>query len=163
MDAYPPSMPQMAGRQYLYYGQLSYVLVHLPNVDQVTHDVLVANPDVIAFPENLSNTVGGNRNTVEAALESVKVPSSWITPQTTYAEILTRMRKLFQFTQRFHAWFAKRVMNAIWDNDTQLDQLPGFLIEDIQDACNSMSIDHSGITANMPIRDAIGILSQRMP
>lgn len=161
LDAYA-GLPAVEGKQYLYYGQLPVVLVHLPNVDQATHDELTANPDVIAFPLNLASTVGGNLATVKNALEAALVPSEWVNGGTTYAEILTRMQKLFIFTQRFQAWLKHRILTALWDNDTLLQDLPGFLLEDIQDTCDSLGISYAGITADMSIRDAVAILSQRV-
>lgn len=162
LDAFAGSAA-LAGMQFLYYGQLQTVLVNLPNVDQATHDALTANADVIAFPLNLSAQAGGNLAAVTAALESVKVPSEWVQTTTTYAVILSRIQKLFLFCQRFQGRFKHSLFEAIWNNDVQLQQLPGAVLADMQAAAESLGLDTSGISASTTLRDAVGIMSQRMP
>jgi len=155
--------PVMDNSQIIWYGLLMVAMVDCPNMDQATHDALTANPDVIAFPENLTNAVGANVATVQAGLDSFSIPSSWVNSATTYQEIMTRLYKLFDFANSFHYWFGQKVMRYLWDSGTRINQLPGDLLADIQAAADVRGIDTTGIAANMTIKEAIGLLSQRIP
>lgn len=163
MEDYPPGHAALVGMDSLYYGHIPVALVDCPNMDDATHAELVAHNDVVAFPQNLNSQVGGSLSQVQAILEAAVVPGHWITPTTTYLTIITRMAKLFLFATRFHAWFAHRVVEFVWGNDITLSQLPAFLLEDLSDAAATFNIDVSDITGNTSVRDAMAIVSQRMP
>lgn len=154
--------PALQGKQIVWYGLLMVAMVDCPNMDQATHDMLTVNADVVAFPENLANQVGANLSTVQAALDGFSIPSGWVTATTTYQEIVTSLFKLFNFANQFHYWFGQRVVRYLWDSNTRMNQLPGDLLADIQMAAANKGIDTTGITQQMTIKQAIGILSQRL-
>lgn len=160
---YPAGHSALVGMRTLYYGHLPVCLVDCPNMDETTHAELVVHSDVDAFPKTLNQVIGtSNLQAVKDTLESWMIPAQWVEESWTYLDILLRMEKLFIFASRFQPWLAHRLIVNFWDNDIALNDLPAFLIEDLQDAASTFGIDTSDIDGTWLIRDAVTVVSQRI-
>jgi len=76
------------------------VCIFRGDVTAEQHTELSGYPDVYAFPEDLSAQIGANLATMESVLEAINLPSAWLTPTTTYRQILKRSAIVFQCLQR---------------------------------------------------------------
>jgi len=81
------------------YGFVPYCLLATPDINQVDHDALAANADVYAFPENLDAPVSDP--TIDAFFEGIHIPTDWLTPSTSYRELLRSVSGMFQFNQAY--------------------------------------------------------------
>ena len=53
-----------------------------------------------AFPDNLDVAIT-DRATIDTFFESINLPTNWLTPSTTYRELLRYTAGMFQFNQRY--------------------------------------------------------------
>jgi len=81
------------------YGFTPNALLVAKNIIPIEHDLLVANLDIYAFPENLDQPVADP--TVDTFFEGIHLPTDWLTPSTTYRELLRQVAGMFQFNQRY--------------------------------------------------------------
>jgi hypothetical protein len=107
------------------YGFAPTALLVAKDISQEDHDWLVAQPDVFAFPVDLTEPVS---QTVQPFFEGVNLPTDWMTPATTYQELMRQTAGMFQFNQRYMGIAASLTgeLHSIFDNatlDTRLRQL----------------------------------------
>jgi hypothetical protein len=81
------------------YGLMPTALVHAWELSPADEATLDAAPDVYQFPDVLAQPVADP--TLDAFFEGLSIPTNWLTPSTTYRELLRSMAGLFQFAQRF--------------------------------------------------------------
>lgn len=104
------------------YGFLPNALVLAKSIGQADHDNLVANSDVFGFPENLDQPVSDPG--IDTFFEAVNIPTDWLTPSTSYREMLRQMAGMFQFNQRYGG--ISGVNASLFDNatlDTRLREM----------------------------------------
>jgi len=80
------------------YGFSPYALLVAKGISQEDHDFLTAQSDVFAFPVDLTEPVS---QTVQAFFEGVNLPTDWMTPATTYQELMRQTAGMFVFNQRY--------------------------------------------------------------
>jgi len=80
------------------YGFLPTMLL-LADILQTDHDALILNTDVYSFPESLDDPISDP--TIDAFFEGLHIPTDWLTPSTTYRELLRQTAGMFQFNQRY--------------------------------------------------------------
>jgi len=68
-------------------------------VDQTIHDTLSGYADVYSFPDDLDSAI--TDPTIDAFLEGIDIPADWLTPSTTYRQLMRSMAGMFQFNQRY--------------------------------------------------------------
>lgn len=83
------------------YGFSPYALF-MADISQADHDLLIQNTDVYTFPDNLDSPVNQD---IRPFFESFNLPTDWLTPATTYRELLRNVAGMMQFNQRY---------NGIW-------------------------------------------------
>lgn len=157
----PKYFSQLTGVPYqtIYYGHLPTVLIQA-DLLQAVHDQIVAQPDVAVFPVNLNQAI--NLAAVQTALSARNIPAGWLNGSLTYLQVVKRLRALFLFAQRYQAWLAHKIVEALWDNDVTLASLPGFLIDDLQETATSLGLDTTGITGQTTIADMMVTLAQQL-
>lgn len=103
------------------YGFLPTMLVLAHNISQADHDGLILNADVYSFPDNLDQPVTDPG--IDTFLETLNIPTDWLTPSTTYRELLRQLAGMFVFNQRYHgiAAAATGEQHSIFDNGRTLD------------------------------------------
>lgn len=140
------------------YGFFPYMLVLARDITQVDHDALILNPDVYAFPEDLSGPV--NDPGVDAFLEAINVPTDWLTPATTWLELLRNLAGMFQFNQRYNGIYRERYGGAhsVFDNadiDTRLRQMSAQEQEIFLAAVESFGFDPAQVNTNSRLRQLL--------
>ena len=86
------------------------------------HDALILNADVFSFPDNLDQPVTDPN--IDTFFENINIPTDWLTPATTYRELMRQTAGIFQFNQRYGG--ISGVGASIFDNadlDTRLRQM----------------------------------------
>jgi len=108
------------------YGFSPSALLVAKEISQADQDYLALQTDVFRFPENLDTPVVSD--TVDIFFEGINLPTDWLTPSTTYRELLRQTAGMFQFNQRYGGIAATETgeLHSIFDNatlDTRLRQL----------------------------------------
>src|SRR3990167_3588597 len=82
------------------YGFIQYALLVAHDILITDHAALILNADVYAFPDNLDLSIT-DKAVMDVLFESINIPTDWITPATTYRQLLRNLAGLFQFNQRY--------------------------------------------------------------
>ena len=141
------------------YGFLPYCLILAHDITQDDHDALVLHSDVYAFPDDLSGAV--DDQDIDVFFEAIQVPTDWLTPSTTWLELLRNMAGLFQFNQKFGGIAAAETgeLHSVFDNvtldDTYNDltaQEQGWFDATIAYFEQAFGIDVPAVLPNMKLR-----------
>lgn len=100
------------------YGFTPYMLLAAHDITQADHDALILNADVYAFPDNLDAPIADPN--IDVFFEAINIPTDWLTPSTSYRELLRNAAGIFQFNQRYGGIYAERYggSHSIFDNAT---------------------------------------------
>ena len=154
-----PSDPDPAGIDCQWgmmdYGFIPSALVLAKNITQVDHDALILNSDVYSFPEILSGPV--NDLSVDTFFEDINIPTDWLTPATTWLELLRQLAGMFLFNQRYGGIAAEQTgeLHSIFDTadlDTRLRQMTDQEQSWFLAAVDSFGFDSSQINDNSQLR-----------
>jgi hypothetical protein len=107
------------------YGFTNSALLVAKNITQEQHDGLVAHSDVFEFPDNLDGPVDQD---IQAFFEGIHLPTDWLTPSTTWRELLRQVAGMMQFNQRYGGIAANETgeLHSIFDTatlDTRLREM----------------------------------------
>jgi hypothetical protein len=96
------------------------------DIDPGDHLTLIANSDVYLFPADLDTPVDDPG--VDVFFEAIYIPTNWLTPATTWRELLRQLAGMFQFNQRYGGIAAQQTgeLHSIFDTaglDTRLNQM----------------------------------------
>ena len=80
------------------YGWSPYGLLVAKDISQEDQDFLALQSDVFRFPDNLDGPVD---QAVQAFFEGIHLPTDWMTPATTWRELMRQTAGMFQFNQRY--------------------------------------------------------------
>jgi len=97
-DANPPSVN--CYWEWMWYGFSDYALVAALDITPADHAALILHANVYTFPDNLDQAIT-DRATLDPFFESVGIPTDWLTPSTTYRELLRKTAGMMQFGQRY--------------------------------------------------------------
>jgi hypothetical protein len=103
------------------YGFAPTALLLAKDISQADHDALVLNSDVFAFPDVLDSPV--DDPAVDDFFEGVNLPTDWLTPSTTWLELLRMCAGIFQFNQRYNGISGGHSVFENADLDTRLRQM----------------------------------------
>jgi hypothetical protein len=81
------------------YGFIPFALLVAHDITPADHAALILNSDVYAFPDNLDQPVADPN--IDVFFEAIDIPTDWLTPATTYRELLRQTAGLMQFNQRY--------------------------------------------------------------
>ncbi len=144
-----------------YGGEDAYVVA--ADVTGAQHSTLTANADVTAAPLDLSNTVGANLATVQAALEGFKFPGDWVTSGMTYRQILKGLLAVCFIAQRFNGLTGARLFQLGITLETTLAELTATQRQKLHDVAVSFHIDDSSATGSTTLRQVLRVLAQQLP
>ena len=86
------------------YGTEDTGIVYVKGIDQVTHDTISANSDVLSAPENIDqNLTAGAVTIVSNYLESMSIPGDWVTTLFTYRDLIKIIEGIFQLNGKYAA------------------------------------------------------------
>lgn len=118
-DANPPSIDAIWSM--MDYGFMPYGLVYVADITQPDHDALILHADVYSFPDNLDAPITDPN--IDLFFEAISIPSDWLTPSTTYRELLRYTAGMFQFNQAYAGISASATgqIHSIFDNGRTLE------------------------------------------
>jgi hypothetical protein len=127
------------------------------------HDLLAAQLDVAAIPEDLNRIVGsGALATVQAELETRGLPGDAVTSGTTYRAIVRGILAIFALSQRYGVLTGgERLLPAGIDLDTQLSAMSAENRQALIQACDELGYDRTEITLSSTIRDCLKKIAQQ--
>ena len=153
---FDPDPPGIDSRYALMdYGFTPYALVLGKNITQVDHDVLILTADVFAFPDDLDGPV--NDPGVDTFFEGINLPTDWLTPATSWRELLRQTAGMFQFNQRYGGIAAHETgeLHSMFDNadlGTRLRQMTAQEQSWFMATVDSFGYDSSQINDNSQLR-----------
>lgn len=123
-DPDPPGIPSKYSLRD--YGFTPYALVAAKNITQADHDALILNDDVFAFPDDFDGPV--DDPAVDVFFEDIHLPTDWLTPATTWRELVRQTAGMIKFNQRYGGIAAHETgeFYSIFDTatlDTRLRQM----------------------------------------
>jgi len=81
------------------YGFLSTMLILSKDIAPTDKSFLEAQSDVYTFPSDLDTPV--TDPAIDTFFEGLHIPTDWLTPSTTYRELLRQLAGMFAFNQRY--------------------------------------------------------------
>jgi len=140
------------------YGFVNSALFLAKDITQADHDALVLNADVYVFPDNLDTAVSDP--TIDAFFEGMYLPTDWLTPATTYRELLRQVGGMMQFNQRYGGIYAERYggWHSIFDTatlQTRLNQMTAQEREVFLAAVQSFGYDPALVPLNARLRQLV--------
>jgi hypothetical protein len=119
--------------------------------------------DVTMIPANLDNTLGAQRATVAAALESLHIPGDALTNGTTYRQVVRGVIAIFQVAQRFHGRLGAngRIFPAGITLSTTLGDLSQSVRNELQAAAEELGYSYAGLTLSSTLRDVLKALANQ--
>ena len=155
-DPDPPGIACNFGM--MMYGFTPYALVAALDITQIDHDALILHSDVFAFPDNLDASVSDPN--IDTFFETIHVPTDWLTPSTSYRELLRQTAGMIQFNQRYGGIYGERYggWHSLFDTatlDTRLSQLATQEREIFLATVQSFGYDPSLIPTNARLRQLV--------
>lgn len=154
---YDPDPPALVSGNWamMDYGFMPYALIVAKDITQTDHDALILNADVFDFPDNLDLPVTDPG--IDAFFEAINIPTEWLTPSTTYRELMRQTAGMFQFNQRYGGIYAERYggWHSIFDNatlETRLRQMTAQEQEIFLAAVESFGFDPGLVNDNSQLR-----------
>lgn len=137
------------------YGFVPYALLVAKDITQADHDDLILNSDVFAFPDNLDLPVTDPN--IDDFFEGINIPTDWLTPATTYRELMRQTAGMFQFNQRYAGIYSTTYggVHSIFDNatlSTRLRQMTDQEQEIFLATVDSFGYDSSQVNDNNQLR-----------
>lgn len=109
------------------YGFLPNMLLVAFDMTLADHTAVCLNLDVYCFPDDLDQPI--TDPTIDVFFEGLNIPTNWLTPSTTYRELLRSTMGMFQYNQRFSAQCSHSLLGEggytlddRWNNLTAQDQ-----------------------------------------
>lgn len=141
------------------YGFVPSMLLHTPDITVEQHNTLIIHADVYDWPDNLDQSIAP-ADTIDTFLEAINIPTDWLTPSTTYRELLRALAGMFAFNQRYSGIAASTDGSAhsIFDNATlatRLNQLTGQEQTWFLQTVSSFGIDPNIVPLNAQLRQLV--------
>jgi hypothetical protein len=136
------------------YGFTNFALLVAKDISQEDQDFLALQSDVFRFPAALTGPVDQE---VQPFFEAVHLPTDWMTPATTWIELLRQVAGMMQFNQRYGGIAARESgeIRSIFDTatlDTRLRQMGADEQAWFLEAVETYGYDSSQINDNNQLR-----------
>jgi len=147
-----PETSIYCSRKIMDYGPAPSMLVLALDITQEQHDSLVLHTDVFAFPDALDGPVDQD---IQVFFEGIHLPTDWLTPSTTWLELLRQVAGMLQFNQRYgeisegHSIFETATL------DTRLRQMTAEEQAWFMATVDSFGFDSSLVSTNSRLRQLV--------
>lgn len=140
------------------YGFLPNALVLAHDITLEDHTALILNSDVYPFPDDLDQPVDDPG--VDTFFEAIHIPTDWLTPATTWRELLRQLAGMFQFNQRYGGVSAdlSGTPHSVFENVTLDDTYSDFTTDEtiwFDATVESFGYDPSIILPNQKLRQLV--------
>lgn len=145
-------------------GNLDYglmpVSLTVANVTDSFHAFLASQADVTDVPLNIDNQISaGALSQVQDALETLKIPGTWVTTAHTYRQILRAVAGLFQFAGKYHEMHNEPLVDAGVNLSLTWAQVPPAKKAKIIATADFFQIDYSPVTNTWTLRQILKLLA----
>jgi len=137
------------------YGFADLALVYCRDISPADHATLSAYPDVYTFPDLANLDLPVNDPDIDVFFEGVNIPTDWLTPSTSWRELLRQLAGMFQFNQRYRG-ISKG--HSVWESadlDTRLNQMTQEEQAWFLAAVDSFGFNSSQINTNTRLRQLV--------
>ena len=143
---------------------LEKIFVVGSNLTTAQHTALMANVDVLAIPTNLDANVSAVAlNTIQTALENLKIPGTWITTENTYRQVVKFALAVAFLNQQMHALINTSLFESSANLDTRMNQIPVATRNALSQGAQRLGLDVDAIKGTTTIRQALLLLAEQMP
>lgn len=132
------------------YGFIPIALVVISDPSPEVQSALAAQPDVYKFPDNLDTPV--DDPSIDAFFEGLYIPTDWLTPSTTYRQLVRQVAGMFQFNQAFSGLTGQSLFGA-YSLEDSVQTLTPELQEGLAQTLNRFEMDP--ILGNPKLRSVI--------
>jgi hypothetical protein len=148
---------------YEYMNEPAFFVVADATVEE--HTALSAQPDVVALPANLDAPISAAAlPTVQAKLEALKFPSTWVTTDHTYRQVLQVVARLCTLSQWWSDLFPGQRMFPVGTTlDTRINQMPASWRQQWQALAAQRGLDISTVSGTTLLRNALRIVVPQIP
>ena len=135
------------------FGVLPQAIV-VCDVTNAQFTALDANADVFGIPANIDNNVTATAlPNVRTALETIRIPGTWITAgATSYRELLRAVCGLAQFAQKHHGMHDQYIIPDTINLDQTWGDVPLQWRQNLQATADALHYDYSQVSASTPVR-----------
>lgn len=115
------------------------------------------NADAIVVPA-LGNTIA--LNATQNALESLNIPSQWLTANMTYRQVIKVLVAMSEVLQRMESKGSK--ISLAGNLDKTLSQIPAAARQALAATADDFGVNHDDVTGSVTVREALRMLAQRI-
>ena len=134
------------------YGLIPAMVV-AAEVTQAQHEMLVAELDVVAAPEDIDQNISEIAlPKVVSVMEALRIPAGWVDSTYTYRAILRMITGLFKVAQRHHGMHNEALIDSPAQLDLRWNQIPLARRQRIMATADSFGYSYSEVTNQWPIR-----------
>lgn len=149
----------------VHYGVIPVCYVRA-DVTPAQHTALVNhantnNVPLIVLPLNIDATIGDNLGAVQTALETLRIPSDWVSATHTYRAVLRRVLRWFLFAQRHRRLHQERLFPDAADLNNTVGDLPAAMRLRLAETAADLGLDTSAITAQTTLRQLLRIITDQ--
>lgn len=138
------------------YGRQSIWLVRVMDISDADWAALSAMADVYPFPPDasLDNPITDGA-TIDTFFEGFNIPTDWLTPSTTYRELLRSLAHMASILQRFFGIAGYELFTGGVTLDTRFRQMPSASQTALQQAVNELAGQSVPINQNSFLRQLL--------
>ncbi len=141
-------------------GQELTFLVIVRDISGALDTTISGDSTCIAIP-TLTNTIGGALATVQSKLETLNIPSGWVTSGMTYATVVHYSAAFFQVHQRLQGLGGARLLTGGVTLDTTFSQLAAGVQTKLLNVATSFNFDTSSLSGASTIRAILKALADQ--
>lgn len=139
------------------YGPERWAIIRVDS-DQAVLDLLAAESDVLAVPQDIDSSPGAAAVTViQAKYDAVNLPSGWINTSRTYRQMLRVTAGCFMLLQRYGGIIGDHSVPVFSDGGVKLSKklssLPVDVRTNIETAANQLGLDTSFLIGDDTLGD----------
>lgn len=135
-----------------YYGLIDACLVAC-DLTQEQHEQLVAEPDVVAAPEDVDQNISEIAiPEVMQVMEALRIPADWIDSTYAYRQILRMIGGLFLFAQRYYGMHNGPLIDSTAQLDLRWNQIPEARQDRIVATADMLDYDYSAVQPTWLVR-----------
>lgn len=148
-DPDPPGLVTGVSVEQHFFGDHPWVLV-AADTDDTQNAAMLANTDVLVFPDNLDTRIGADIGRVQAFLENMTIPGSVLTSNDFYRQTLRGIRGIFAMIDCMED---KGFNTSAVSLDTTVGSLSAAAIQGLRDCAAGLGFNVGRITGSSTIRD----------
>jgi hypothetical protein len=163
----PNPLPELADLYSVWqaFGAEPVFFICAPAISTPQHNVLSANIDVLAVPQDLDQPVSALAlSTLQTKLEGFNIPADWMVANSmTYRECVRLVYRMFQLADRFYGISnGQSMFGSGVTLNTRWNQIPIGPRNLLQQIATEWGINTSGVTGQTTVRQLLKLIADQM-